>query len=132
VKAVLLNSHGSNSAPLADGARSARPFRRAGGHRLWARFGYPDGLFSAAELRHGSWRRNRNVAHARFPADLVDMARQKLPPATLDERDFAWLRDRPAGFRLDGAGPLACGRYGRRVQPALKGRSGGGLLGDGR
>jgi creatinine amidohydrolase len=102
-KLVLLNSHGGNSALLTSVALDLRV--RLGVLAVtcsWARFGYPDGLFSDVEQRHGIHGGEIETSlMLEFRPDLVDMGRAKnFPPATLDfERDFAWLRaDRPAGF----------------------------------
>ncbi|WP_363346529.1 creatininase family protein [Methylocystis echinoides] len=102
-KLVLMNSHGGNSALLATVALDLRArFGMLAVTCSWARFGYPDGLFSAAEQRHGIHGGEIETSlMLAFRPGLVDMGRAKnFPPATLDfERDFAWLRaDRPAGF----------------------------------
>jgi creatinine amidohydrolase len=102
-KLLLMNSHGGNSALISTVALELRA--RAGLLAVtcsWSRFGYPDGLFSAQEQRHGIHGGEIETSlMLAFRPELVDMARAKnFPPATLDfERDFAWLRaDRPAGF----------------------------------
>jgi creatinine amidohydrolase len=102
-KILLMNSHGGNSALISTAALDLRA--RHGVLAVtcsWARFGYPDGLFSAAEQRHGIHGGEIETSlMLAFRPELVDMGRAKnFPPATLDfERDFAWLRaDRPAGF----------------------------------
>jgi creatinine amidohydrolase len=102
-KIVLMNSHGGNSALISTLALDLRA--RFGALVVtcsWARFGYPDGLFSPAEQRHGIHGGEIETSlMLAFRPDLVDMGRAKnFPPASLDfERDFAWLRaDRPAGF----------------------------------
>lgn len=102
-KIVLMNSHGGNSALISTVALELRA--RLGVLAVtcsWARFGYPDGLFSEQEQRHGIHGGEIETSlMLAFRPELVDMSRAKnFPPATLDfERDFAWLRaDRPAGF----------------------------------
>lgn len=102
-KLVLMNAHGGNSALISTVALELRV--RAALLAVtcsWARFGYPDGLFSAQEQRHGIHGGEIETSlMLAFRPELVDMGRAKnFPPATLDfERDFAWLRaDRPAGF----------------------------------
>ncbi|MFY9629683.1 MAG: creatininase family protein [Methylocystis sp.] len=102
-KIVLLNSHGGNSPLIAQCALELRAR-----HGLlaatcsWSRFGYPDGLFGADELRHGIHGGEVETSlMLAFRPELVDMARAKnFVPASRDfERDFTWLRaDRPAGF----------------------------------
>jgi creatinine amidohydrolase len=102
-KIVLMNSHGGNSALVSQTALELRArFGVLAVTCAWARFGYPDGLFSAQEQRHGIHGGEIETSlMLAFRPQLVDMGRAKnFPPATLDfERDFAWLRaDRPAGF----------------------------------
>lgn len=102
-KLVLMNSHGGNSALISQVALDLRArFGVLAVTCSWARFGYPDGLFCAQELRHGIHGGEIETSlMLAFRPELVDMARAKnFPPASLDfERDFAWLRaDRPAGF----------------------------------
>ncbi len=102
-KLVLMNSHGGNSALLTTVALNLRArFDMLAVTCSLARFGYPDGLFSEAEQRHGVHGGEIETSlMLAFRPELVDMARAKnFPPASLDfERDFAWLRaDRPAGF----------------------------------
>ncbi|MBL1257580.1 creatininase family protein [Methylocystis sp. Sn-Cys] len=102
-KLVLMNSHGGNSALISTVALELRAHLGLLAVTCsWARFGYPDGLFSAQEQRHGIHGGEIETSlMLAFRPELVDMGRAKnFPPATLDfERDFAWLRaDRPAGF----------------------------------
>src|SRR6202012_4704299 len=102
-KLVLLNSHGGNSALL---ERLALDLRVR--HTMlavtasWARFGYPDGLFSPEELAHGIHGGEVETSlMLAFRPDLVRLGEaHDFRPASLDfERDFAWLRTaRPAGF----------------------------------
>jgi creatinine amidohydrolase len=68
----------------------------------WSRFGYPAGLFSDAEIKHGihGGEIETSIMLALKP-DLVRMDKvENFAPATLAmEREFKWLRaDRPAGF----------------------------------
>lgn len=102
-KIVLMNSHGGNSPIISTIALDLRArFNVLAVTCSWARFGYPDGLFSAQEQRHGIHGGEIETSlMLAFRPELVDMGRARnFPPATLDfERDFAWLRaDRPAGF----------------------------------
>jgi creatinine amidohydrolase len=68
----------------------------------WARFGYPDGLFSASEVAHGIHAGEVETSlMLAFRPDLVRMGEaHDFVPASLDlERDFVWLRmNRPTGF----------------------------------
>ncbi len=102
-KLVLLNSHGGNSPLIAQAALELRA--RHGVLAVtcsFSRFGYPDDLFSADELRHGIHGGEVETSlMLAFRPDLVDMSKAKnFVPASRDfERDFAWLRaDRPAGI----------------------------------
>ncbi len=102
-KLVLLNSHGGNSALLTQVALELRARHGVlAATCSFARFGYPDGLFNADELRHGIHGGDVETSlMLAFRPKLVEMARAKnFAPATRDfERDFTWLRaDRPAGF----------------------------------
>jgi len=102
-KIILMNSHGGNSAIIAQLAVELRVK-----HAIlavtcsWSRFGYPDGLFSLDEIRHGVHGGEIETSlMLAFRPDLVDMAHARnFNSAALDfEREFLWLRpDRPAGF----------------------------------
>jgi len=102
-KILLLNTHGGNSPLLAQAALELRA--RHGVLAVtcsFARFGYPQGLFDADELRHGIHGGcvETSLMLALRP-ELVDMSRaENFPVATRAlEQDFTWLRaDRPAGF----------------------------------
>src|ERR1043165_7903938 len=53
-KLVIINSHGGNVALIDLAARQLRVrLNMLAVHCSWGRFGYPDGLFSAAERTHG-------------------------------------------------------------------------------
>jgi creatinine amidohydrolase len=102
-KLVIVNSHGGNSALLELVARALRVhagmFVTTAG---WSRFGYPAGLFSDAEIKHGihGGEIETSIMLALKP-ELVRMDRaEDFAPAThAMEREFKWLRaDRPAGF----------------------------------
>jgi creatinine amidohydrolase len=102
-KLAVLNSHGGNSALMSQVALELRA--RHGVLVVtssFARFGYPEGLYSADELRHGIHGGEVETSLMLvFRPDLVDMTRARdFAPATKDfEREFKWLRaDRPAGF----------------------------------
>ena len=102
-KLVIVNSHGGNIAPIDLAARQLR-VRHAmlAVHCSWGRFGYPEGLFSAAELTHGIHGGDieTSIMLAAYP-ELVRRDRiADFRPATYAmERDYAHLRaDFPAGF----------------------------------
>ncbi len=102
-KLIVINSHGGNIALIDLAARQLR-VRHAmlAVHASWGRFGYPEGLFSAAERTHGIHGGDieTSIMLAAYP-DLV--RREKIAdfrPATYAmERDYKHLRaDFPAGF----------------------------------
>jgi len=102
-KLLLLNSHGGNSPLIAQAALELRARHGVlAATCSFSRFGYPDGLFSADELKHGIHGGEVETSlMLAFRPELVEMARAKnfLPASRDFERDFAWLRaDRPAGF----------------------------------
>ena len=102
-KLVIINSHGGNITIIDLAARQLR--LRHGVlavHASWGRFGYPDGLFDAAERTHGIHGGDieTSIMLAAWP-DLV--RREKIadfrPLTYAMERDYAHLRaDYPAGF----------------------------------
>lgn len=102
-KIVLLNSHGGNSTLISQAALVLRERRKALAVTCsWSRFGYPTGLFSEEEIRHGVHGGEIETSlMLAFRPELVDMTRAKNFAANSRdfERDFKWLRaDRPAGF----------------------------------
>ena len=102
-KLVMVTSHGGNSAAMTLVAQDLRAL-----HGLfvvttsWSRFGTPDGLFSAEELRHGihggaaetSIMLARYRQHVRV-AEIADFR----PAGIAMEKDYRWLSaHRPAPF----------------------------------
>ena len=102
-KLVIVTSHGGNSAliDLVAGELRAR-FGMVAVTTAWARFGYPDGLFPAAEIAHGIHAGGVETAlMLALRPDLVRTDRiADFPPRTLAmARDFTHLRaGRPAAF----------------------------------
>jgi creatinine amidohydrolase len=102
-KLVIINSHGGNLTIIDLAARQLRVRHGVlAVHCSWGRFGYPDGLFTAAERTHGIHGGDieTSIMLAAYP-QLV--RREKIAdfrPATYAmERDYTWLRaDFPAGF----------------------------------
>lgn len=103
-KIVVVNSHGGNSPVLDILAHEARA-------RLdllvvlasWQRFGYPDGLFTDDEKRHGIHGGAVETSlMLLFRPDLVrrEALRNFVPASVAMEREHAWLRasGRPTGF----------------------------------
>lgn len=102
-KLVLVSSHGGNS-PVMDVVGRAM---RAEANMLvvqtsWQRFGYPDGLFTAEEIRHGIHGGDIETSlMLAFRPELVrmDKADNFASAALALEQDYELLRaDRPAGF----------------------------------
>lgn len=102
-KLVIVNSHGGNVAALDALARELRA--RLGMLCVvasWHRFGYPDGLFTSQEIRHGI--HAGDIETSLMLAFRPDLVRNDeiadCPSASLEmERDFTWLRPgSPIGF----------------------------------
>jgi creatinine amidohydrolase len=102
-KLVMVSSHGGNSAAMTIVAQDLRAQ-----HGLlavttaWSRFGAPDGLFSAEELRHGihGGAVETSIMLARYPHEVRNDAIQNFEPASIAmEKDYRWLNvHRPAPF----------------------------------
>jgi len=102
-KLVMVTSHGGNSAAMALVAQDLRAH-----HKLlvvttsWSRFGAPDGLFSAEELRHGihGGAVETSIMLARYPHTVRKEAIADFRSASIAmERDNRWLSaHRPAPF----------------------------------
>ena len=102
-KIVLLNSHGGNSAALDIAALELRRLHRMLAVTVsWSRFGYPEGLFSAQEIRHGIHGGDIETSlMLAFRPDLVrmELAGEFTPASVAMEREFTWLNaGRPAAF----------------------------------
>jgi len=102
-KLVMVTSHGGNSAAMTSVAQDLRAH-----HGLlavttsWSRFGAPQGLFSADELRHGihGGAVETSIMLARYPqAVRSDKIADFRPNSVAMEKDYAWLStQRPAPF----------------------------------
>ena len=102
-KLVMVTSHGGNSAAMTLVAQDLRAQ-----HELlavttsWSRFGVPDGLFTAEELRHGvhGGAVETSIMLARYPQDVnTDRIANFRPASIAMETDFRWLSaHRPAPF----------------------------------
>jgi creatinine amidohydrolase len=102
-KLVMVTSHGGNSAAMMLVAQELRA--RCGMLAVttaWSRFGAPDGLFSADELRHGihGGAVETSIMLARYPKLVRLEAAADFPPGSKAmERDYRWLAtQRPAPF----------------------------------
>jgi len=102
-KLVIVTSHGGNSAAMSLVAQDLRAH-----HGLlavatsWSRFGAPDELFSAEELRHGihGGAVETSIMLARYPQTVRKEAIADFHPASIAmEKEFRWLSaHRPAPF----------------------------------
>ncbi len=102
-KLVMVTSHGGNSAAMTLVAQDLRA--RHGVLAVttgWFRFGAPDGLFSADELRHGihggAW--ETSIMLARYPQHVrKDKIVDFRPSSVAMEKEYRWLSaHRPAPF----------------------------------
>jgi creatinine amidohydrolase len=102
-KLVMVTSHGGNSAAMMLVAQDLRAkHRMLAVTTSWFRFGVPDGLFSAEELRHGihGGAAETSIMLARYPDAVKNNAIADFPSsgATM-EKEFRWLStQRPAPF----------------------------------
>ena len=102
-KLVIVTSHGGNSSAMALVAQDLRAH-----HGMlvvttsWSRFGTPDGLFSAEELRHGihGGAVETSIMLARYPQTVRREAIADFRPTSIAmEKEFRWLSTgRPAPF----------------------------------
>jgi creatinine amidohydrolase len=102
-KLVIINSHGGNLTIIDLAARQLRVRHgMLAVHCSWGRFGYPDGLFTAAECTHGIHGGDieTSIMLAAYPQLVRREKMADFRPATYAmERDYTWLRaDFPAGF----------------------------------
>lgn len=102
-KLVIVTSHGGNVQAIEIVARELRT--RLGMLVVvcaWHRFGYPEGVFSEEERRHGIHAGDIETSlMLAARQDLVRMAEapDAVPTSVAMEHDFRWLRPfRPAGF----------------------------------
>lgn len=102
-KLVMVTSHGGNSAAMMLVAQDLRA--RHGMLAVttsWSRFGAPEGLFSAEELRHGihGGAVETSIMLARYPQAVRKDAITDFPSsAAAMEKEFRWLStQRPAPF----------------------------------
>src|SRR4029077_2918256 len=102
-KLVMVTSHGGNSAAMTLVAQDLRAQ-----HRLlvvttsWSRFGTPEGLFPAEELRHGihGGAVETSIMLARYPDTVRKDAIADFRPSSIAiEKEYRWLStQRPAPF----------------------------------
>lgn len=102
-KLVIVTSHGGNSAAMSLVAQELRAHQKMlVVTTSWFRFGIPDGLFSADELRHGihGGAAETSIMLARYPEHVrTDAVADFSPTSIAMERKFRWLStQRPAPF----------------------------------
>jgi creatinine amidohydrolase len=102
-KLVMVTSHGGNSAAMMLVAQDLRArHRMLAVTTSWSRFGIPDGLFSAEELRHGihGGAVETSIMLARYPHTVRLEAIADFHPSSIAmEKEFRWLStQRPAPF----------------------------------
>jgi creatinine amidohydrolase len=102
-KLVMVTSHGGNSAAMTLVAQDLRArFGLLAVTTAWSRFGVPDGLFTADELRHGihGGAVETSIMLARYRQQVrVDAIDDFRSAAVAMEKDFRWLSgQRPAPF----------------------------------
>jgi creatinine amidohydrolase len=102
-KLVMVSSHGGNSAAMTIVAQDLRAqYGLLAVTTGWSRFGAPDGLFSAEELRHGihGGAVETSIMLARYPNEVRNDAIQNFEPLSIAmEKEYRWLSThRPAPF----------------------------------
>jgi creatinine amidohydrolase len=102
-KLVIVTSHGGNSAAMTLVAQDLRAFcGLLAVTTSWSRFGMPDGLFPAEELRHGihGGAVETSIMLARFAEHVRAEAIADFRPSSIEmERRYRWLSaHRPAPF----------------------------------
>jgi creatinine amidohydrolase len=102
-KLVMVTSHGGNSAAMTLVAQDLRAkYRLLAVTAAWSRFGAPEGLFSAEELRHGihGGAVETSIMLARYPQQVrMDKIADFRPRSIAMEKDYRWLAaHRPAPF----------------------------------
>jgi creatinine amidohydrolase len=100
-KLVLVTSHGGNSAAMTIVAQNLRAqYGLLAVTTGWSRFGVPEGLFSAKELRHGihGGAVETSIMLGRYPREVRNDAIRNFEPSSIAmEKDYRWLSThRPA------------------------------------
>jgi creatinine amidohydrolase len=124
-KLVMVTSHGGNSAAM---SLVAQDLRTKHGILVvstgWARFGAPEGLFSAEELRHGihGGAVETSIMLARYPEQVRIEAIADFRPASIAmEQDYRWLAaHRPAPFAWQAQDLHASGAAGDATQASAE------------
>jgi creatinine amidohydrolase len=127
-KLVMVTSHGGNSAAMTLVAQDLRAHHgMLAVTTSWSRFGTPEGLFSAEELRHGihGGAVETSIMLARYPQHVRQDAIADFRPASIAmEKDYRWLSThRPAPFAWQAQDLHVSGAAGDATQAsAEKGR----------
>jgi creatinine amidohydrolase len=124
-KLVMVTSHGGNSAAM---SLVAQDLRASCGLLAvstgWSRFGAPEGLFSAQELRHGihGGAVETSIMLARYPQAVCMAAIADFRPASIAmETDYRWLSaHRPAPLAWQAQDLHASGAAGDATQASAE------------
>lgn len=128
-KLVIVTSHGGNSAAMSIVAQDLRAAQRMFVVTTsWSRFGVPDGLFTAQELRHGihGGAVETSIMLAAWPQHVAtDKIADFIPASLAMDRDYRWLNaHRPAPFAWAAEDLHVSGAIGNATQAsALRGRA---------
>jgi creatinine amidohydrolase len=100
-KLVMVTSHGGNSAAMTVIAQDLRAqYGLLAVTTAWSRFGVPEGIFSAEELRHGihGGAVETSIMLARYPDEVRATAIKNFEPSSIAmEKKYRWLSThRPA------------------------------------
>jgi creatinine amidohydrolase len=100
-KLVIVTSHGGNSAAMTIVAQDLRAqYDLVAVTTAWSRFGAPEGMFSAQELRHGihGGAVETSIMLARYPHEVRKEAIANFAPSSIAmEKQYRWLSThRPA------------------------------------
>ena len=124
-KLVMVTSHGGNSAAMTLVAQDLRA-----SHGLfvvttgWSRFGAPDGLFCAQELRHGvhGGAVETSIMLAAHPQHVIAEKIAAFTPSSVAmDRDYKWLNaHRPAAFAWAAEDLHASGAIGDATQASAE------------
>jgi creatinine amidohydrolase len=124
-KLVMVTSHGGNSAAMMLVAQDLRAQHgMLAVTTSWSRFGTPEGLFSAEELRHGihGGAVETSIMLARYPQAVKRDAIADFPSAAAAiEKEFRWLStQRPAPFAWQAQDLNASGAVGDARQASAE------------
>jgi creatinine amidohydrolase len=124
-KLVMITSHGGNSAAMTLVAQDLRAnYGLLAVTTSWFRFGVPDGLFDADEMRHGihGGAAETSIMLARCPDHVrTDKLADFRPSSIAMEKDYRWLStQRPAPFAWQAQDIHANGAIGDTTQASAE------------